>query len=56
MAGPGAKLRADEKHLWEFAMPLVKIGCEGFMFRNPASIGYEQGRTENLLRWKFTEN
>jgi DNA ligase-1 len=56
MAGPGAKLRADEMHLSAYCIPLAKLACEGFMFRSPDAIGYEQGRTEHLLRWKFTEN
>jgi ATP-dependent DNA ligase len=56
MAWPAEKLRADEMHLSAYCIPLAKLGCEGFMFRSPDAIGYEQGRTENLLRWKLTDN
>jgi DNA ligase-1 len=53
MAWPGTKLRADEIHLAEYGLRLAKLGAEGFMFRNPDAVGYEQGRTENLLRFKL---
>ena len=56
MAWPAAKLAADEMHLSAYCIPLAKLNVEGFMFRSPDAIGYEQGRTENLLRWKLTEN
>jgi hypothetical protein len=56
MAWPGTKLAADEMHMSAYCIPLAKLNAEGFMFRNPASIGYEQGRTESLLWFKLTEN
>jgi DNA ligase-1 len=56
MAWPTAKLAADEMHLSDFCIPLAKLNVEGFMFRSPGAIGYEQGRTESLLRWKLTEH
>jgi DNA ligase-1 len=47
---------SDIHHFVSYLINLRKLGAEGGMFRNPASIGYEQGRTENLLRFKLTEN
>jgi hypothetical protein len=47
---------ADPLHLVRFMRRIRAAGGEGGCFRHPDAIGYEQGRTENLLRWKFTDN
>jgi len=42
------------RHLAGYMRHLREVGAEGAMFRNPAAVGYETGRSANLLRWKFT--
>jgi DNA ligase-1 len=44
----------DILHFVSYLTNLRKLGAEGAMFRNPAT-GYETGRTENLLRFKYEE-
>jgi len=43
----------DIHHFTAYLLGLKKIGAEGAMFRNPESVGYETGRSENLLRFKY---
>jgi hypothetical protein len=43
----------DIHHFTDYLTRLRKLGAEGGMFRDPAAIGYETGRSENLLRFKF---
>ena len=47
---------ADPLHLVRFMQRIRAAGGEGGCFRQPDVTTYETGRTENLLRWKFTEN
>lgn len=44
----------NPKHLAEFMMRIRAAGGEGGCFRPPDCDRCETGRTDNLLRWKFT--
>jgi DNA ligase-1 len=43
----------DIHHFTDYLTRLRRLGAEGGMFRNPETTGYETGRSENLLRFKF---
>jgi DNA ligase-1 len=43
----------DIHHFCAYLTGLRQLGAEGGMFRNPEAMGYEFGRSENLLRFKF---
>jgi hypothetical protein len=45
----------DPLHFVEWLVRLRQRGAEGGMFRNPAAIGYEMGRSANLLRFKYVD-
>jgi DNA ligase 1 len=42
-------------HFVDYLVRIRKLGGEGGMFRNPETIGYETGRSENLLRFKYVD-
>ena len=46
----------DPAHLVKFMLRIRAAGGEGGCFRHPEVTSYETGRSENLLRWKLTEN
>lgn len=46
---------ANPQHFVEWLVRLRKLGAEGGMFRNPDAIGYEPGRSQNLLRFKYVD-
>ena len=43
----------DIHHFTNYLMALRKLNAEGAMFRNPKTLIYETGRSENLLRFKY---
>ena len=53
---PWGVVRDDNRHYGELLLHHARLGCEGVMFRQPELQTYEQGRTKNLLREKFTAN
>ncbi len=45
----------DAQHFVEFMLTIRRRRGEGGMFRNPDSLNYETGRSENLRRFKFCD-